>query len=119
MISHLEHSGQEYEYFIHCNYSGLGWLDAHGQIEREYYQKELQQGFRYVLWIPLGLEGCCRGMKVGVKEFQNADIELLGFCGEKINNNERSRIITGFRKIITSRCCNVDYTKRGKELIGK
>ena len=73
------HPGQEFRYVIHCNYSGLGWLDISGKLEKGVYEPSLNRGYRHVLWIPLSLKGCrCRGgVNVGTDKTQKIDIRLM------------------------------------------
>ena len=110
-----EHPEYELLYNIRCNYSGLGWLDAHGKLEKErlhsfsdYALRNISNG--YLLDIPLRYD-CCRGVISIETCIQKVDIQLLCYQANYYSN--------GFLEshVVITRCSNIDYTKRGKDLM--
>lgn len=107
-----EHPTHEFEYFIRCNYSGLGWLDTYG-CKRKQNQSDMHEDYKwvYVIRFPstFGLGESYQEMDIIFDCTEKTDIVLETFEGTRgFHDNMR---------IVTSRCCAIDYTKRGKKLM--
>lgn len=111
-----ENPGQKLRYFIHCNYSGLGMLNQTKQLTRGMYKPDIWRGYRHVLWFPLNLQGCMRGVSVGTTRIQKADIALVA-CSEKDCCGWDAHHHHPQLHWVTTRCFDVDYTELGKALM--
>jgi len=111
-----EFHNQHFQYCIHCNCSGLAWLNRSGKLSGNHHKLDRDNCYRHLLWIQIPLNfdffSCDVGVKVQMQDLQKSDIILYAHhkvvdkCGHYWN-------------VITSRCFNIDLTKEGRVLMDK
>lgn len=110
-------------YSIHCNYTGLAFLNDDGSIDREAYLFEETKLWRYTnLWFPYGLwqrinsnNPCVSGIgiKIILRPNLYQDIGLLAHYSSRRNiTNKLENVYT----LVTTRCFNVNREEEGKKI---
>lgn len=103
-------------YSIHCNYTGLAFLNDTGGLDRDdFYGYAMQRGYTHHLWIAhkhwikRTLTKSSVFMHVLVLLYINADIQLVARYFKKSKDT---------LTIVTTRCFNVDREEEGKKITG-
>jgi hypothetical protein len=106
---------QNITYFIHCNYTGLAFLNDTGLLcEKEADERILNPWWRFILWIPVYHHGTYHGVvEIRMRpEVIGFDIGLSARYKTKSVKNNLNLVDTWI--FVTTRCFNVNRDEEGR-----